>query len=123
MKKKFIPVLMAVGSVLYSTYCIHDFIHMARQKFTRELERDLAAVPDGLEKTPVGVPRAEQFLQRLKTVDASHAPAEVQQALRDYIATLEGALDAIKTGRDTSPYNSSMSQSKERLRQCLSKYE
>ena len=123
MKRKSIQILMVVGSVLFSTYCISDFIRMARQKHTRDLSLELAAVIDGLDKIQAGLPRAEQFLTKLKAVDASRAPVEIRQALSDYIASLEGALDAMKSGRDTSSYDKPMAESKERLRESLGKYE
>jgi hypothetical protein len=123
MKKKLFRVVVGVGAIIFCTYCILDFIDMTRQKSTQDLKRNLVAVTSGLEETPAGMPRAVEFIRRIKAVDASHAPAEVQQALQNYIAALEDALDAMKAGRDSSPYNKPMAEAKEHLRQALAKLE
>jgi len=123
MKKKLLLAVAGLLVLLYSVYCISDFVRMAHQGPTRELARKLAAVTNGLEQSPIGLPRAEEFLRRLKAVDARSAPAEVQSALHDYISAMEGGLDAMRAGRDSHSYDAPMAESKERLGRALKKYE
>jgi hypothetical protein len=123
MKSKPVMILAAIAVGAYLVYCIRDFIRLSYTAPARTLKHHLAAVTNRFEGTPIGVSQNEEFLSRLKAVNASRAPTEVQRALRDYIAAYQDALDAAKSGGDASIYAQPMSESKERLRQALAKYD
>jgi hypothetical protein len=80
------------------------------------------AIMNDVEKLPPGIPRAEELVRRLKKVDPGLAPGECKQALRDYIAALEGSLEAMKAGRETTQYDAPMADAKQRLADCFRKY-
>ena len=123
MKSKPAIALAGIVVALYSVYCIRDFVRLSYRQSTRDLESRLAAVTNGFASTPYGISQNEEFLERIKAVDASHAPTEVRQALHDYIVAYQGALEATKEGRDASAYAQPMAETKERLRLALRKYD
>jgi hypothetical protein len=123
MKKKSIQVLILVASLLLGAFSIHGFIGLVRQTHTRALERDFGAAVDKLQKSPPGVERAETFVQTLKAIDPGYAPAEIKQALHDYVAALEQSLAALKAGRDTTQYDPAIAEARERLIACVQKFD
>lgn len=122
LKRKPVMILAAVAAVCFSAYCMRDFASMARNSHTQQLLQEMNTITKDQEKLPPGIPRAEEFLRRVKALDPGLAPAEVKQALRDYIAALEGSLQALKSGRDTTQYDASMADAKQRLADCFRKY-
>jgi hypothetical protein len=122
LKRKPVMILAAVAVVCFSVYCILDFASIARNNHTEGLLRDMNAIMSEVEKLPPGVPRAEELVRRLKALDPGLAPAECKQALRDYIAALEGSLKAMKAGRETTQYDTSIADAKQRLADCFRKY-
>jgi hypothetical protein len=123
MKRKLFRALLAVAVAVCSVYAMRDFAGIARRSHTRSLAQELVAIPALVEKTPPGTARAEDFLRRLKAVDPGLAPEEVKQALHDYIVATEGALEAIKSGRDASRFDLPMAEAKKRLGESLQKYQ
>jgi hypothetical protein len=123
MMRKLLYALMAVGVIAYAVYCVQDFAAMARKSHTRQLARELVSIADATNKMEPGIPRAEEFLRRVKAIDPGLAPAEVKQALHDYTAALEGALNAMKASRDASQYDLPMEQAHKRLGELFRKYQ
>jgi hypothetical protein len=117
-----IKVLVLVAAVGFSTYCIMDFASMARNRHTQAILGEMNTIMEDIQKLPPGIPRAEQLLHKVRAIDPGLAPAEVKQALRDYGDALEGSLDAMKTGRDTTQYDLRMADAKQRLAVCFRKY-
>jgi hypothetical protein len=115
-------ILAAIAVVCFSVYCIVDFGSMARRNHTQALLTEMNAIMADQEKLPPGIPRAEEFLRRVKALDAGLAPTEVKQALRDYTAALEGSLEAMKAGREATKYDTAMADAKQRLADCFRKY-
>ena len=122
LKRKPVVIVAVVASVCFSVYCILDFASMARNNHTQGLLHDMNAIMKDMEKLPPGIPRGEEFLRRVKALDAGLAPAECKQALRDYTAALEGSLEAMKAGRETTQYDAAMADAKQRLADCFQKY-
>jgi len=122
MKRKAVMILAAIAAVCFCVYCVLDFASMARNRHTQGLLNDMNAIMADQEKLSPGIPRAEEFLRRVKALDAGLAPTEVKQALRDYTAALEGSLEAMKAGRESTQYDAAMVDAKQRLADCFRKY-
>jgi hypothetical protein len=122
LKRKPVMILAAIAAVCFCVYCVRDFASMARNSHTQGLLRDMNAMMADQEKLPPGIPRAEELLRRVKTLDSGLAPTEVKQALRDYTAALEGSLQAMKAGRETTQHDAAMANAKQRLAECFRKY-
>jgi len=122
LKRKPVMILAGAAVLCFSVYCIRDFASMARNSHTQQLLSEMNAIAKDQEKLPPGMPRAEQFLRRVKALEPGLAPAEVKQALRDYTAALEGSLEAMKAGRETTQYDAAMADAKQRLAECFQKY-
>jgi len=122
LKRKLVKLLLGLASVGFSVYCIMDFASMARNSHTQQLLREMNAINSNIQKLPPGIPRGEEFLRRLKTLDPGLAPAEVKQALHDYTAAAEDSLQAVKAGRDAAQFETAMAEAKQRLADCFSKY-
>src|SRR5258706_11820322 len=104
LKRKPVMILAALAVVCFSVYCIVDFAPMARRNHTQTLLSEMNAVMRDVEKLPPGIPRGEQLVRKLKALDPGLAPAEVKQALRDYMDALDGSLQAMRAGRETTQY-------------------
>ena len=122
LKRKPVMILAAIAAVCFSVYCIRDFAAMARNNHTQGILRDMNAIMKDVDKLPPGIPRAEELVRRLKAIDPGLAPAECKEALRDYTAALEGSLQAMKSGRDTTQFDAAMADAKQRLADCFRKY-
>ena len=122
LKRKPVMILAAIAAVCFCIYCVVDFASMARNSHTQRLLSDMNAIMNDQEKLSPGIPRAEQFLRRVKALDPGLAPAEVKQALQDYTAALEDSLEAMKAGRETTQYDAAMADAKLRLANCFRKY-
>ena len=122
LKRKPIMILAATAVVCFSVYCIVDFGSMARRSHTQALLTDMNAIMQDVEKLPPGIPRGEQLVRKLKALDPGLAPEEAKQALRDYIAALDGSIEAMKAGCDTTQYDAPMADAKQRLADCFRKY-
>jgi hypothetical protein len=115
MKKKSTLILLLILSVLIAVFCIQAFMGIVHQRRTRTVERDFGAALHQLQESPPGVQRVETFVARLKAIETGSAPAEVKQALQDYVTALERSVDAAKTGRDLAPYDPAIAQAKQKL--------
>ena len=122
LKRKPVMIFAAIAAVGFCVYCILDFASMARNSHTQGVLSDMNAIMNDVEKLPPGIPRAEQLVRRLRALDPGLAPAEAKQALRDYTAALEGSLEAMKAGRETTQYDVPMADAKRRLADCFRKY-
>jgi hypothetical protein len=122
LKQKPVMIVAAIAAVCFCVYCISDFASMARKSHTQGLLNNMNGVMKDVEKLPPGTPRAEELVRRLKALDPGSAPTEVKQALRDYTAALGGSLEAMKTGRETTQYDASIADAKQKLADCFHKY-
>ena len=68
-----------------------------------------------IQQAPPGIERVEAFLGRLRAIDSTRTPPEVQQALHDYIAAIEPSIQAARSGRSIAPYDRAIAQAKQRL--------
>jgi hypothetical protein len=123
MKKKSKLILLLILVALIAVFCIQGFMGIVHQRRTRTVERDFGAALHQLQESPPGVQRVETFVARLKAIETGYAPAEVKQALQDYIAALEQSIDAAKTGRDPAPYDPAIVQAKEKLADSVREYD
>ena len=87
------------------------------------VERDYLAAVQQLNKSPAGVQRAEDFVQRVRAISAENAPSEIQQDLRDYADALDQALQAYKNGGDTKARDQKSADIKSKLVADLKKYD
>ena len=122
LKRKPVMILAAIAAVCFCVYCVLGFASVARNSHTQGLLRGMNAIMNDAEELPPGIPRAEVLVRRLKALDPGLAPAEVKQALRDYTAALAGSLEAMKAGRETTQYDASAADAKQRLANCFRKY-
>jgi hypothetical protein len=65
----------------------------------------------------------ETFVRALRAIDPGYAPAEIKQALQDYIAALDQSLAALKAGEDTTQYDLPIAKARERLLASVQKYD
>lgn len=86
-----------------------------RQAIIYAVAKDFAATLRESDKVPPGFGRAEDLLVRLKAIDISKAPEDMKRGVTDYIAALEGAIEAAKAGRETKSYDDAMTQAKQRI--------
>jgi hypothetical protein len=114
-KRKGFQIAFLIFSVAMGVYSFHGFVDLVRQRDTHDIMREFGAAVDELQKSPPGIERAEIFLKRLKAIDPGHAPAEVKQALHDYISAMEQGIDAMKAGQDSSQYDEKIAEARERL--------
>ena len=95
---------------------------MARHEHVKYVSREFGAAVDQLKKSDPGVERAEVFVGRLRQIDMDGVPADVKQALQDYISALQQSIDALKAGHDTDRLDAPIAQAKQRLVTCIQKY-
>ena len=112
-----------IFSILIFAWSIHGFVDLTRQTHTREVAREFVAASDELKKRALGAESSEVFLRRLKAIDPGYAPAEVKEALHDYIFALEQGLDAAKAGRDATKFDAAMDQARQRLIASVQKWD
>ena len=62
-------------------------------------------------------------MKRLKAIDPGYAPAEVKQALRDYISATEQGIDALKARQDNRQIDDAMAKARDRLVESLKKWD
>ena len=121
MKRKNAQVLIITA--LCGAFSIWGLATLVRQRDTRDILGQVAAAVLQLEKGPAGIGNVEQFVSALKRVDPGHAPEEVKQALRSYIAACEQDLAELRAGRNTSQVDDKMAQAREILVQTVRKNE
>jgi len=115
MKRKSAQIYLCIFSVCFCVYSIYGFVDLVHQSHARAIGRDFGRASEELQKSPPGMERVEVFVKRLKEINPGYAPAEVKQALSDYISATEQGLDAIKAGRDSHQYDAAMADARERL--------
>jgi DNA repair ATPase RecN len=122
MKSKYTQVCILIVITLlfgYSAYCWVNIIHINR---TRHVSRDLYAVVNQVDQKPPTIARAEEFLHKLQAIDTKYAPTELQEALQEYITSVEQPLSAWKSGQDTTAYDQKIRERSQKLRAALKKY-
>ncbi|HKI70324.1 MAG TPA: hypothetical protein VKA67_12085 [Verrucomicrobiae bacterium] len=122
-KRKPVQIAYCVVCSIFIVYFVHGFVDLVHQAHARYVEEDFAAAVDKLEKSPPGIPRVETFIANLKAIDTTYAPADVKQALHDYISALQKSFDALKAGRDTKPYDKAIAEARQRLIKSVEKCE
>jgi hypothetical protein len=122
LKLKPVMALAAIAAVAVACHgCkTHDAIYT--ETHTQGLLSDMNVIMNDVGKLPPGIPRAEELMRRLKALDPGLAQAEVRQGLRDYLAALEGWIEATKAGRETTQYDLAMDDAKKRLDDYSRKY-
>jgi hypothetical protein len=121
-KRKSVQIALCVCSVLFSAYCIRGFVDLVRQTHTRYVMREFSAAVDELQKSPPGFHRAEVFLKKVKAIDPGYAPADVKEALHDYVSAMEYGIVAAKSGQDATQYDPAIADAKQRLISSAKKY-
>ena len=115
MTKKSTRILVLILSLLIAVFCIQVFVGFVHRAYTRTVEAGFGAALHQLQESPPEPQRAKVFVARLKAINTDHAPAEVKQALQDYIAAVERFLDALTAGRNIAPYNHAIAAANQRL--------
>jgi hypothetical protein len=115
LKRKSGQALLIIASVLALVYSLQGWGHLREMTHTRALDRDLKAALDASHSQPAGIAQMEDFLVRLKRIDPGQAPADVKQALAEYVAALEAAIKAFRAGENLAPYDREMEKTQKRL--------
>ncbi|HEY1769956.1 MAG TPA: hypothetical protein VGG02_06845 [Chthoniobacterales bacterium] len=93
-----------------------------RQNRVRSFDQQLGAAWREAQKLPPGFGRGEDFLARLKAIDTTSLPADLRQALSDYIAAYQAGVEAFMAGRDDPASSKKMGQALLRIRALEQKY-
>jgi hypothetical protein len=72
-------------------------------------------------KFPPGIFRAEDALFRFKRIDLYYASDDFKRATNDYITAMQGAVDALKAGQDTTRFDKSMEDAYARMHRFADK--
>jgi hypothetical protein len=123
MTKKSTRILVMILSLLIAVLCIQVFVGFVHQACTKRVEVGFGAALHQLQESPPGPQRVKIFVARLKAINTDYAPAEVKQALQDYIVALERSLDALTVGRDIAPYDPAIAEAKQRLVDSVREYD
>jgi len=97
-----------------------DFIH---QTHARAVAREWSSAIQQAEKLPPGMGRAEDMLSRFRRIDLGYSPADLKQAINDYIAAFQQSIDGAKAGRNTSTPDRAMEEARSRMVAAMKKYE
>ena len=109
--------------MISSIFSVYSFVDLVREKHVRFIDQDLGAAWTESQKLPPGFARGEDYLRRLKSIKTAYAPAELQQALFDYIAAYERVLIAMEAGRDAPEQSKAMAEARERMLAVERKYQ
>jgi hypothetical protein len=123
LKKKSFRIVYFILSPLLSVILILGWVDFVRTTHARGVADDFNAAVKQLQDSPPGTERADVFLKRLKAIDTSYAPAEVKQALTNYISAIEQGLNATKTGQNTDKYDREIAEAKQKLVAAVKKWE
>lgn len=123
MKKKSTLILLLILSALVAVFCTQAFMGIIHQRRTRTVEGDFGAALRQLQDSPPGVQRVETFVARLKAINTGHAPAEVKEALQNYVAAVEQSIDAAKAGQNTAAYDPAIAEAKQKLADSVREYD
>jgi hypothetical protein len=123
MTKKSTRILLLILSLLIAVFCIQVFLGFVHRAGTKTVEVGFGAALHQLRDSPPGPQRAKVFVARLKAINTDHAPAEVKQALQDYIVAVERSLDAITAGRSSAPYDRAIAAANQRLVDSVREYD
>lgn len=86
------------------------------------IANDVYSAVDTLQKSPPGIARANDFVNRLKAIDTSCAPDELKKALHDYIVAAEGILRSYESSNVLAATNTSMEVEKLKLITAIRKW-
>ena len=98
--------------LLIGGWSVYGLIELVQREKTKDVVRQFGVALDQAEKVPPGLARGETLLRGLRAIDRGFAPADVKQALAGYTAALQGALDAMKAGRETSAFDEELATQK-----------
>jgi hypothetical protein len=93
-----------------------------QQQHARRVIKECAAAGETLEKSPPGFERADTFIQRLRAIDTSAAPADLARAIHDYADAMERAIGAVKNGKESKQLDDEMAATKERFVAVMKNY-
>ena len=123
LQKKSTQIILLVISVIFAVNCLYGFVGMARHEHVKYVAREVGAAVDQLNKNEPGIERAEMFVARLRKIDTDGVPADVKQALQDYISAVQQSIDALKAGRNTEQLDPLIAQAKQRFVVSIEKCE
>ncbi len=122
LKRKSGKAFLVVAGVIALVYSLQGWGHLREMTHTRALDADLKTALDASRAQPAGIAQMDDFLVRLRRIDTGHAPAEVKQALADYIAALEAAIKAFRAGESLVPYDLEMDKAQKKLAAAVNKH-
>ena len=115
LKRKSGQALLIVGGVIAVVYSYQGWRELGQMTQTRAVDREIGAALEGSRSQPAGIPQMEEFLRRLKRIDTGGAPREVADAVAEYVAALDAALDAYRGGKSLEPYDQAMEKAQKRV--------
>jgi hypothetical protein len=86
---------------------------------TQKVQREMNQVVADWQKLPPGIERAEELVRRLRRIDASHAPVDVQRALQEYADALDRGVSVYKAGADIQAADLEIAEKNTALDQAL----
>ena len=108
-----------LGSLFTLSGTILLFAVMVQKSDTQAVSREIGTATERMEKQPVGIKRAELFIQDLKKIDPRYAPVTVKRALKDYIDALEQGLTDFKAGNQTKADDAKIGETSDKLKETL----
>ena len=121
--KKSTQILVLILFALIGTLGTQVYVGFVHRAGTRLVEIGFGDALRQLQESPPGPQRVETFVARLKAINTDHAPAEVKQTLQNYIAVVEQLLDALRAGRDITPYDRAIAEATQRLGDSVREYD
>lgn len=115
---KRVPIALAVALVCFVFVELFAIIDRDSDA-TRKVQREMNHVVADWQKLPPGIERAEELVRRLRRIDASHAPADVQKALQEYVDALDRAVRVLKAGASIQAADREIAEKKAALDQAL----
>src|SRR4051794_10655592 len=115
LKRKSVAVvgcLIGIGSGIFSVF---GFIHQVHRTHAYAVLREFGEAYEKAEEFPPGLLRAEDALFRYKRIELGYASAEFKRATADYIASVQGVVDAMKAHEDINRFDKSMEEAYARM--------
>ncbi len=115
LKTKVGQIALLLFSIIVGVFAVDGFARLVRVTHVSFVDQDLGKAWTESQKLPPSFARGEDFLRRLKAINTDHVPAELKQALFDYIAACEKGLVAREAGRDAQDQDQAMAEAKDRI--------
>lgn len=112
MKKKYIPTIAVGVFVLFLACAISPIVHKVR---TRQIYNAIATAGEQYQSKSPSIESASEFSKKLHSIKTGYAPAEVKQAVSDYIIAWDSCLVVQRAGRDAKVYNQAVEENKLKL--------